>query len=884
MPRNGPTGPLGRTEAFHRAAGRMVVGSGVLLRGAPGTGRTTFARALADAGRRRGVAPLWVAPTDSLRAVPLGALSALLASDQLATASSAPDALAHAVTAIRFHGGAQPTVLVIDDAHLLDSMSADAVLQAVTTRATALVATVDGTTALTPALQRLVDDRFIEVVDLAPFDPATVGEVVAALLGGPPASSTVELLWRWSRGVPAVLAAIVGTGQRDGCFEPSEGQWWWRGPAPALDVVAEWLARRAAELGPAASEALHLVALAGWLDVNVLEGLVGAAALVELEATGLIVATDTRSGLMLRCADELTASTLVSGMAALRRRALAQRLLDSLAAPSGPEEVARSARVHLHTSAPIPPELMSQAISMARLADPHLARRLAEANHRWSPSVQSLVGMLTNHVDEGDLDGASELLDRAAALAATAEERRLATEAAFTFALFGRRDPVATRRLLAEPTTVEACAGDDPLLRSMWSVTELLSARPDRAAEHAEAVRGAASAGGLARLRADVTAVAASMLAGRTDAARAAGVEALPRADALLGTMPTATGMLRAELAFIALWRGDLTSLPTTEPQAGRWPAPPPVAPTGVERALTWALLAGIVAHLRGDHAEAVARLHEAVAQQSRGRGVFHAEACAWLVVALCDGGSRVEADAAMQRFPTRHLGVLPGLEEWAGGVLACAQGRTADGALLLRRAAERSRAVGAHLCEARYLVELAERCADDEHLARLDELSRMVDAKLLQLFVRTAIAGLKGDVDCLLACAAELAARGLPTRAAAACREAERQSGSDRRAAKRAAELRRTLRAPRHGVDSDHPRLSSRESEVAGLAAGGFSDRQIAARLIVSVRTVESHLASAYRKLGVSSRAELSTAMRSARRATSSSSAAGGPGIARIC
>ena len=48
----------------------------------------------------------------------------------------------------------------------------------------------------------------------------------------------------------------------------------------------------------------------------------------------------------------------------------------------------------------------------------------------------------------------------------------------------------------------------------------------------------------------------------------------------------------------------------------------------------------------------------------------------------------------------------------------------------------------------------------------------------------------------------------------------------------------------------------------MAVLAAGGLSDRAIAARLIVSVRTVESHLANAYRKLGIASRSELDLAM----------------------
>ena len=41
-------------------------------------------------------------------------------------------------------------------------------------------------------------------------------------------------------------------------------------------------------------------------------------------------------------------------------------------------------------------------------------------------------------------------------------------------------------------------------------------------------------------------------------------------------------------------------------------------------------------------------------------------------------------------------------------------------------------------------------------------------------------------------------------------------------------------------------------------LAAAGASSREIAERLVISVRTVDNHLQSAYRKLGVSRRQDL--------------------------
>jgi predicted ATPase/DNA-binding CsgD family transcriptional regulator len=51
---------------------------------------------------------------------------------------------------------------------------------------------------------------------------------------------------------------------------------------------------------------------------------------------------------------------------------------------------------------------------------------------------------------------------------------------------------------------------------------------------------------------------------------------------------------------------------------------------------------------------------------------------------------------------------------------------------------------------------------------------------------------------------------------------------------------------------------LTSREVEVAELAAAGASNKEIAARLVISTRTAEKHLANILRKLGFTSRAQL--------------------------
>jgi DNA-binding CsgD family transcriptional regulator len=56
---------------------------------------------------------------------------------------------------------------------------------------------------------------------------------------------------------------------------------------------------------------------------------------------------------------------------------------------------------------------------------------------------------------------------------------------------------------------------------------------------------------------------------------------------------------------------------------------------------------------------------------------------------------------------------------------------------------------------------------------------------------------------------------------------------------------------------------LTPREREVAGLAASGMQSKQIAARLTVSVRTVDAHLRNAYAKTGAGNRVQLANWLR---------------------
>ena len=73
------------------------------------------------------------------------------------------------------------------------------------------------------------------------------------------------------------------------------------------------------------------------------------------------------------------------------------------------------------------------------------------------------------------------------------------------------------------------------------------------------------------------------------------------------------------------------------------------------------------------------------------------------------------------------------------------------------------------------------------------------------------------------------------------------------------AAELRATGATPRRRRDkSTRDALTAHELQVARVVSAGASNREAAAALFLSTKTIEFHLARIYRKLGVRTRTEL--------------------------
>jgi DNA-binding CsgD family transcriptional regulator/tetratricopeptide (TPR) repeat protein len=223
-----------------------------------------------------------------------------------------------------------------------------------------------------------------------------------------------------------------------------------------------------------------------------------------------------------------------------------------------------------------------------------------------------------------------------------------------------------------------------------------------------------------------------------------------------------------------------------------------------------------------------------------------------------------------------------------AEAMLARQEERTSDAIAGLREAAARILATGAKPFAALAFVDLAEVASDSgnaeaamEAADQLEGLARRIDHRRCRALAEMGAAclgdadaarravDLLSNTDCraLRARALELLGRSLLdgdrtesietlTRAAAAFEACG--------AVWRAECVRETLRglggrgrrAATAGLGPSA--LSAREREVARLAAEGLSAREIAERLFIGERTVESHLGNVYAKLGVRSKVEL--------------------------
>lgn len=867
---------VGRAEELRLAweqldrAGRPP--AGVVIAGAAGVGKTRLARTLTDRASKAGWACIEAAGSHAAAGIAFGAIAHLLPSPSKLRPLPPIDVLTRAAGELEQLAAGRRLLLALDDAHLLDDGSATLTRQLACGGVVVLVLTVRSGEPTPDSIRALWKDESIPRIELQPLSRAQVYQLLGHVLDGTTDAPTRQLLWRASIGNVFLLRELVLGGISTGRLVETDDVWHWEGelaPAPGL---AEVLSDRIAGLPSAERETLELVAVGEPLPISVVEALGCTRTAASLERLGMLTEEQGREGGALRLSHPLYGDVLRASIPpmALRdyRRAITSAMLES--GPLSPDGTLRVATWKLDAIERAPAKLLlGAARRAAELPDHMLAERLSRAAHDARPEAESRLLLVQSLRSQARWQEAIDLCSDWAGLSSKrpAESARFALEHAHAL-FFGLHDPVGAMRLL--DAALETAQGDlrDSCL-SLQAVIALFGGDLDAAERSARRI--AARADTLPEIRARALLCLVAVLAVKGDTA-----EAVHRAEAVQAELtgrPGVPAIWRAQLLFsmaVALrFHGRVDDALTRtrhyyDESSGKDLGAAAFAALSLGQSL---LFAGSVYTAAGVMREARALLRRA---DTAGllplsvAGAAHASALAQ-EPALSERLFQ-EANELAYRLPPVFR---PQLDVHLAWVVAI-RGEHSRARQLITQAAQQAAATGQHAVHAAALHDIVRLGDPAKALPGLIDVQPRLSSPLAKAWLGHARAAVAGDGSALDEVAAVFAGCGVHLLAAEAARQAtyyHARGGhlapayGSRLFADREAALCETARTPLLEHAGDPAQLTRREREICWLAAAGQSNRQIAARLGVSVRTVEGHLLQTYAKLGIRSRAQLPNA-----------------------
>ncbi|MBT1002455.1 helix-turn-helix transcriptional regulator [Paenarthrobacter sp. DKR-5] len=357
--------------------------AGVVITGDAGVGKSSMAGALVtDLGATHLV--LHLRNSSATANTPYGGLGFLLARLPRGSADS-PTAVLHGVAALlKADAGDRPVVLVVDNAGSLDEMSTGVVMHLLLTRSAKMVALCQNTADLPPDFHWLLQEGQLGSVTLHNLSLEQTKQVLSAILGGPVSAGTAAGLHTASGGNPFYLQSLVVREQGGGNLALKGSVWTLREPIAQHNSggVEELFRGRWARQAPEAREVIEMLSLARHVSLNELAMLYGADIVADMEDEGTIVVDHSdRHWVSLR--EPYFGDAVRGWLPTPRRRELFARLLG--AAELSPETMSdRDLLGYVAWSqdcgVEVSPELALAAVEAAvRLLSPALAIKHAES-------------------------------------------------------------------------------------------------------------------------------------------------------------------------------------------------------------------------------------------------------------------------------------------------------------------------------------------------------------------------------------------------------------------------------------------------------------------------------------------------------------------------
>jgi DNA-binding NarL/FixJ family response regulator len=811
----------------------------------------------------------------------------------------------------------RPIVVVLDDAHRSDDavwamllrLARDCPSSRLFVLATARPAELARNRTALAALHALEQDGRVRRIALAPFSRQDIRELMADTLRQDRVPSPlVDWLMARAQGNPrfavGLLEALV---ECDADFQ-----------APALGRVPErlarWIRTELAQLDPSALGLLELLAVAGdAVDPNDLSRITSspiehvAVALEQLARAGTVVEQQSEGSLGYTLAHVLTREVLYTDIGAARRRVMHRQVAATLLESRQPEAAASH---YIRAAQTGDGEAIVALIEMVRRAHQRglsslewqtvstLRDLLPAGDERWCEVFDALC----QRANWGIVDRTEHYVAETAAvqrmrplLPGVGDLQRQADVRLWLAGLFayGAGDVDAGERECRQAFALSQQAGRHVAARA--AAIELAKIRGwagDLRGEEvaARALLSEAEGDGDQRGIAEALGALGHTLGwqGRFDAAETVLSRSVELATAA-AHFPWMSQSL-ALLASLDACRGHLVSARTRCAQAAA--SSPPNDPM-IGRC------SALIELLAGDLTMAQAHTQQAERHEVEDRSRVPVRLAGRAAMAAAEQGDLTEAHRhlhGMTCIDTGTLGILEPLYWWAEGVVARVEGRFTTAAAALQRAVDRYSAMGAYALRGFVLADLAEAtvvAGDGDTAASVEQWAednaRCTGAPIhqtLHLLVTAwaligrghheaaaraalrAVEGFSARGYVLLAARARVtyaeaiqrSDRGAAAEALRAAAVAFDECGATMRHQQARSQLRQ-LGSDGRCTAPNQPgpvTLTRRERQVAELAAGGYTAPQIAARLHIGVRTVETHLARSYPKLGITGKQQL--------------------------
>lgn len=823
-----------------------------LLRGASGIGKSTIAAQVSAkliAGGRRVVPIVALA---ELREVPLAALAPVLG----ARAVEGENLDERVQALVRLLGsGPEDYVMVVDDAPLLDDLSASIVYQLVRVFGLPVLLTARDEHEITGPIGRLLHENLVTIIDVGPLDTRQVASIVESHLHDHVRPESVNALHASSEGNPLLLRELVFAEQRAGRvhqgkfgleLETSEL------PAQMLETVRE----RIAAIHPHDRRLVELLALSQPWSEAVIRS-VDSDALKRLIRMGIVSLDERSDRRQTRLAHPLFAEALRAG---IEESQLAQTLREAaqllmLTEDDSDRFTAMCLIVDHPDTAQADLEWAAERALTA--GDPSVARRLAMAAGRGKPRFGASLIAATACSALGVIEQAEAAFVAAEGLAHAGHERALLALRWGQHLAYRQQNPAA-----AVERTVSALgnipAGDASILGSEIAKWRLMAGDTTALGVPSNT---AAEGGPLGALAAGLGQAMFSTMLGDGATASAAISEVRPHLDSVRTQLPHAESLLDLSEFLIDVAEGKTNN--------ARLFAENQRVVGSADSAGIWSYTLALIHGHAGRH-DLAAPLAELAIRQLEWRdfsGLLGSAIALSAAVFALNGETQRGRETRLLLGEVAEKDVKVALHLAEYGVWIAATPEEREGAVAtLADVVDTALEQGHHLLAALSATVAIRVGSAVSVVELLERAARESPSELVDVVAGVARSLVDRDAGSVMMHIPRLRAAGLVAVARCAVEDIRTVSGSTelvrRQALALSAELAGvTLADPTSfskAVELDGIAITEREWRVAVAAARRERSSEIAESLGISVRTVDNHLASVYRKLGISNRRDL--------------------------